>query len=486
MDIEAVLRYTPEVISLDNLSLSINNKNALKNFAPEVYSSLTGLDFNNSKTDLKGAIEIKPYPLTIRPKLSLALSQNKSIDYTFKGLKLAQTLTGSFVDQALQLNINTQALEGSIDTVINTQIDLSQMETDITKMKPIAIESNAQGLKIPKNKIQEILWEGESKKTESQPQVGEGDAQIPRSEEPIQLPKVFLTLKGNQIFIGDQEISYEAKVLAHKTSVSGKPIQLNYGSGVIKPQFTYTMQKNSGFSADFGVDFNKVEVTAFNAFFPPYLSNLKGNFQGRVKGNVSKGDDQLKYNIDADLIGKDGDLDKLNIAAILNPILNKVEILKGKLPAENNISTKFEKLQVKTNVNPDWIELKSLNMSGHKNISKLEMRGDISMKDQLSKLTGNLYTSQSAPEIKKLTGQTEIPFRLTGEGFAIYNPDIGYTTKKLLSYAGDKLKQDAAKSLSREKKKAEKEIKKKIESEVEKQKKKLEESLKDKLKGFKL
>ena len=289
----------------------------------------------------------------------------------------------------------------------------------------------------------------------------------------ILLPKAFLKITGENIKIDSEVISLDSGIDIGGTKVSSDNTSLVYGRGNITLDFETNIFNSQDIRNNLNISFNNVLVDAFNAFFPPYLSDLKGEFRGSVKGSINL-QETLKYKLNASATGKNGEMKNLNVMKFLKPTLEGIPMLKGKIPKKYNVSDKFETLQFSLIATESDNKILKLLLVGNNKDSKLDAKGNVSMIDKNSTIIGDIYVKELSNDIEQLTAQSNIPFKLSGEGFGLL-PNITYTTDKLATLVARQAT-----------KKAKKDIDKKIKKKGDDLKKKLEEELKKKLKGFSL
>lgn len=489
LELKMNIGYQKSSVNVTELDISIDPKKTISSFTPDLINSLKLVDFNDTRFKLRGDIALNLSPLKINPQLSFTTTKKIEASYVPQATILTG-ISGKVVGKEIVVKADSETLSGIVQTKIKTEFDPLNIPSEVTKFSPISIDLGINGLKISKSMIQNNLW----KNTKSASPEQSSKTSISEDADPgniVQFPPVDVSITGDKIYIADQMIKTNGTVTVRNNTIKANDLIFQYGKGKLKKSFETKIKTTKNIKTNFDLKFDNVEVSAFNAFFPPYLNDLKGKFIGKVNGNVLLAN-KVEYSISSKLQGRNGELKNLNIAAIINPILNDVSLLKGKLPKKQNISNKFDKLYSDINLDNRAIKVNRLEVNGHKKTFELITFGKVSMSENNSILTGTIYLQQNAKQLKKITGQSKIPFRLKGKGFAIYNPDLKYTTTELTKFTQKLLKKKAKSQLRKEKKKIQskikkekKKIKKKVDKEIKNQKKKLEDELKKKLKGIK-
>jgi len=488
--VDSKLTYQKNVIDLSEFSLKLDPTEAIKLVDKELFTFPSHVNLNGSKFVVNGMAKVKLDPLVVDPKIEF--KNDKKIDFDLSpGMKLENSISGKLIGQELKLDVISDILSGQVTTKVETKVDPLNMPSELEKFNPFYVDVKMADLKLSKAYLQAQLWEKPSKTqlTQENSSVIDND---PISQ--ISFPQVIMNMDGKRIFIADQEITMSGTINAQKKIVKTDDFILRYGKGKIMTSFETTIHHTKKIFNQFSLDFNNVELQGFNAFFPPFLNELKGEFDGKTQGQVHL-EKEMSYDIKAKLKGINGELKNFNLAQVLGPILSDLSLLKGKIPKTYNVSDRFEKVYVDVQATNANNLIKRFEMEGNKKESSVLASGNVSMINQKSKIDGQLYIMQSSKQMKDLTGQSKIPFRLSGLGFSI-TPELKYTTDRIAQMMQKRLGKQVSKKLNQEKKKLESKIKKevtkekqkiqkKIKKEETKIKNKLEDEIKNKLKGIK-
>jgi hypothetical protein len=448
-------------VSAKKIVLELVPEEAIKIFGESVKSPLRKVSFAGVKLKVLGGATLDLTKSHFYPDLKISTIKSVEIDAA-EGLTVFSTIDGVIQGESVSINVKNKTLNGVISANVSTSINPLNIPSDISKLKPIKVNINLSHLKVPRELLQNILW-GESTNKQNEIAV-EKKLEVTAKGEKVLLPKVTVKLSGDRILVGDQETSLKGKIVVFKDKISSKDILLKYGEGKLSTVFSTVIHNTSKITNEFKIILNQVDVSAFNALFPPFINDIKGKYNGIVKGNVNIGS-KINYTVNANITGVNGEIKKLNLKKILKPLIDKYA--KGKANSLKDFSNKFDSLKLSTLLTEKVAKLNSFEMIGYENSSRITAVGYISMIDKNSKVKGKLSSTSLTPILKKNTGLTEIPYLMRGEGYVLL-PNISYTAERLASGA-------AKEAVKKETKK----IKKKLKKEAEKK-------IKNLLKGFKL
>lgn len=459
-------------IKLSNINTRMFMGEIAKLLKNQIGPLMNDIDVSQTEVFLSGSINYDLSEGKIKPELSFESKKNMSINLV-KDMPILTKFSGKITEREITAQILNEILDGSITAKVSSKVDINSLPDEISKIPLVYTELSLSGLVISRKFIQETLY-AKSKKAEkkSNPQNGEFATEKVQATK-ILLPKAFLKITGENIKIDSEVISLDSGIDIGGTKVSSDNTSLVYGRGNITLDFETNIFNSQDIRNNLNISFNNVLVDAFNAFFPPYLSDLKGEFRGSVKGSINL-QETLKYKLNASATGKNGEMKNLNVMKFLKPTLEGIPMLKGKIPKKYNVSDKFETLQFSLIATESDNKILKLLLVGNNKDSKLDAKGNVSMIDKNSTIIGDIYVKELSNDIEQLTAQSNIPFKLSGEGFGLL-PNITYTTDKLATLVARQAT-----------KKAKKDIDKKIKKKGDDLKKKLEEELKKKLKGFSL
>lgn len=479
-----------DLLTVSKLNLRIKPENVLKLLPTENSASLKAVKLDDTEFVVEGNSTLELGSLSLAPNLVFYTTKNVTLDLG-SPLEVASIISGKLTNKNLNLEVKSTTLEGQILTKVETQIDPMNLPQEFNQYGPIKVNIALTDMKLSRRYLQDKLWGQKKNPSTSQNEPNPAESPENSSATKLLLPSVEVNLAGKRIFVADQEISLQGKINVQDDKIRSQEFDLRYGKGKVGTDFNILLVDSKNYNADFQLDFRDVQLAGFNAFFPQYLSELNGNFVGKVEGKIQIGN-ELNYNLLAKMRGTNGEMKDLDVVKIIGPLLSSINWLKGKIPEKQNVSNKFDKLYVDTQVTNQKIEINKLEVIGHKKEFDIGVSGKVSMLDGPSVLTGELYSQLIPKEFVKTFGLKKIPFRLKGTGFAIYQPDYDYTNKRLQKAGGKTLEKNAKQELKRAETKAKKMLKKEetkmkanIKKEEKKIKQKLEDELKNKLKGIK-
>jgi hypothetical protein len=178
-------------------------------------------------------------------------------------------------------------------------------------------------------------------------------------------------------------------------------------------------------------------LDGLNAFLPPSVKGVKGEFNGNVSGDAITSATSLTYSVNVGVQAKSGEIQGINFTDQIKGIVSKLPVLKDKMGGDKsyNIDGKFETMSLKgvfsekeylINDYKLTTDKKQAEISGSGKVSPPPTNGagelDFNLKDLSGKISGPL---------KQNTGLDVLPMKLVGNGFAL-SPDYEYTAKKVL------------------------------------------------------
>lgn len=492
LNLSSNIKFNKTNLDVSGLDIKIALNKVKKYIGKDLKSSLKILNLNNSSFNLKGDVGVNLEPFSLKPTLSFS----NTGDITVKpnnDISAGVNFNGSFDNNNLNMNVNSKVFGGSVKTNIKTYLDPMNIKTDLAQLSPINLDVKLANFKVSKSLIQKTLYSKSKEKTPEKEVVDN----TPGTK--IFLPDVKVNITGNKIYIDKKQLSMKGKIIAKGNNIRTDGMRFYYGKGYLSTKFNSTIKDTKNIDSKLNIFFDRVKVDAFNAFFPPYIKDIKGKFKGKIKGSLNLAK-KTKYNLKLQLKGYGGEMKGFNIAKIVGPMLNDIKLLKGKVPKTYNISDRFESLNVNVTASDKLVSIKKFSLVGNKKASRATAKGKLSMGKGKSDITGTVYIKQVAKEIRKHTRKKSIPYRLAGVGFGV-KPDLGYTLKKLgqsvlraqkqkvkkaIKKEVKKFKKNVKKEIARGKKKLKKNIsreKKKIKRNIAKEKKKAQKKAKDFLKS---
>jgi hypothetical protein len=428
LNLQSNINIKNDIVNAKDILIEIIPSEAINMFSPSITHSLKQIDFTDVKLKLLGSSTFNLKTQKINPNLKISTVKSIGVN-TFKGLTIGTKIEGHIKGEQISLKVNNDVMGGVVVAEVKTSLNPMKIPADISKLKPISVKVLLNNLKVPKEFLQDFLW---SEKKEKLVKVDQ-DTEVRLVKKGVQvlLPKVNIELIGERIKIADQEISLKGSINVDKKDIRSKGIILKFGQGKISTSFHTVIQNTKKIQNFFRIDLVKVDVSAFNAFFPPFINDIKGNYNGVVNGSLNL-QQKMTYKINASLVGIKGEIQKLDLKKMLKPLIDKYA--KGKADSLKDFSNKFDRLTVKALATDQKVVLNLFEMIGYKKSSMISASGHISMIDKKSKIRGKLSSKSLIETLKKSTGLTKIPYLLKGQGFVLL-PDIGYTAGKLASAA---------------------------------------------------
>ncbi|MDA8792682.1 hypothetical protein N9N67_05520 [Bacteriovoracaceae bacterium] len=501
-------------VEVRDFSSSLHLNKVAGYLPPEMVEQLKQINFQGSVIQTKGSVQVNLEPMKINPNLKIEMTKPVLLE-NIMGQKFSNSLMVSLKGKNVVSEVKTEGFEGVIITKVSTEVDPLNQSFELDKLSPILVDIDGSNLRLRKVFIQKMLYGGKKgagkaqEKSSGNNQAGSDNttpAPIDNTPgEKISLPKITTNIKFNQFFIGDELFNLDAKILANKNKANSEFFNFGIGAGKGSVGFNTLIKDTKNIDSDFKVNLKNINFNSFGAFLPPMLGGVSGFFHGQIDGKVQLMSSGLRYNINSDVSAVKGAFKDLDLAQFIMPLIDKVDLLKGKVKKEDLIlSDKFDTFAFKGNASEKRIKIEKLEFIGPPKTLEVKGKGKVSMKETDPSLVDLEYkdkTGQLTPHLKAV-GKDTLPIRLIGNGFVIL-PDHNYTIDKLAGEflknqfkakkkeAEAKLKAAAAKKkkeLERKAKKAadkkKKELERKAKKAAKKEKKKLEDKAKKALKGL--
>ncbi|MBC77449.1 MAG: hypothetical protein CME64_15705 [Halobacteriovoraceae bacterium] len=458
-------------------NISLSNLNfALKLQKVGEILNIDDISFNKSEFKLKGSTAINLERKRLRPGLSFSLT--KPIEINLKDQQVKTSLSGKYEGEVLSAKVKNELLSGVATLDLITKLNPMRFPDKLSSLSPIDMKLLVTNIVLEKSFIQDALYSEQEDKKENLEEEESGVAStspVNKSSSDVEFPPFNLKIEGKHIFVDKQEMLINGKVSGKGQVISTPKMQITYGGGSAHLDTKTTILKTDDINSRFKLELKKMDLRGLNAFLPPFLSEISGKYEGVVDGVFNK-KNEISYKVETDVSAFNGELKNLNLSSFVMPLLNKIPFAKGKVSSEKlNLTDRFDRLKIMATATERFIFLKQFSFYGNKNNAIIKADGKVGMAENLpSSIKASLIVKDIEEDVKKVTGQSDLPVLLKGNGFSIL-PEYKYTT--------DKIAERAAKAeISKQKKK----IRKKLDVE----KKKLEENLKNKakdlLKGFKL
>ncbi|MFT6630832.1 MAG: hypothetical protein ACJAS4_000774 [Bacteriovoracaceae bacterium] len=395
----------------------------LKGYLDEnLLDKIKALSFGTSKLVLNGRMLLKQKPLRIIPDLDFKSSQSIQMDLADFGT-ISTDFNGTLKDNEFNFSTNSTVFGGNILTSVKTKMDLNNSIIGISTLKPIDMTVTLSDFKVNKYKVQDVLYNNSNNAVESEV------TQDTNVAIPIELPHINLNVTGNRIMVANENLSFSADLHLKKNFVKSDNLIFRFGRGKSRITLNSTILSTDEFKASFTTLLKNFDVTSFNAFFPPYIKDIKGKFNGKLSGELSSTGKLINYKGKINITGKNGELKNLNLARAIGPMLGEIQILKGKIPDTYNYSDVFDSLSTKISFSNKEIKIRKFKLVGNKKTSEVISRGTISMVDNKSWISGQLYVKEFG--LQKLTGKKYLLYLLSGVGFGL-KPDLKYLTDQNL------------------------------------------------------
>lgn len=464
-----------EVLTLENLEANVNLKEAFKRLKLDLGELPKYLSLKQSVLKLNGKAKYEVASGRIEP--SFQYKVEKPIGFSLEGVDSKTSLNGSIESGLVSLFSQTKVFGGTVSTSLRLPVDINNPPKGLESLPRLDVNLDLQGFNVGRKLIQQTLY------SDTKPELKESvDDDQPAS--PIFIPNTVLAINGSNISVGGQAFSLNGTVTTGLGKVSSEKILFLLGKGKLLTKFNAQIETSKNVKSRFELYFKDIEVGAFNAFFPPMINDLKGNFLGEVKGSVVL-KDKLSFNINTNVRGINGQLRNFNLGKIVTPMLADIKLLKGKLPKSYKVSDGFKSLVVKANARENSINLNKFALVGNASKVKISSSGTLFLERKNSSLNGGLYVQEIAGEVKKYMGKSSLPYRVRGVGISGLRPDINYTTSQLEKRLRRNVKKQVSKRVIQEKKKMTKKFKKEVKKQQKKLQKNIKNEIKNKLKGIK-
>lgn len=459
-------------VSITNINFALQLERLSKVLSLD---SSDGVLFNKSAFALKGSAGLDLKKKTFSPGLSFMLT--RPLEFNTRGKQVKSSLNGSFEGRVLSAKVKNELLSGVATMDVVTKLNPMKLPEKLSAFEPVEMKLLVTNIVLEKPFIQSLLYSkaGNSKEVDSEDQEHSETSSESAVSSKIDFPPFKLKIEGKHIFIDKQEMLLSGEIKGKNQVVTTPQLKIRYGSGSAQLDSETKLKATDNISSNFNLNLKQMDFRGFNAFLPPMLSEVRGNYEGQIKGVVNS-KKTLTYNVESNLKASNGELKNLNLSSFIMPLIDKVPFAKGKVGADKlKVTDRFDKLSLNAKATEKYIFLNQFAFYGNNNNAIIKADGKIGMEDSLpSSIKASLLIKDIENDLKKTTGQSDVPVLLEGNGFSIM-PQYKYTTDKLTERAAkvEILKQ-----------------KKKIQKKVDVEKKKLEEKLKNKakdlLKGFKL
>lgn len=437
---------------LSELSTVINLKNLNSYLDESLKSSLKVVDLSQSSVEINGSAKVNLVKLAINPRLNIQIKDAISLSVV-KDIPIQAKLNASIVNNKINVKVINELLSGIVTSEVNTKLDLLNISSDLKKLNPIDVKILATNLKVSKAFIQSNFYKNNVKKS----QVTSNAKVIKQPAKKIILPKVNISLDGKNIFIEDKEVSFNSKIYSYNDEIVSKNFNIKLGKGLVTLPFKVKLKDSQNIFSNINITLKNINFESFNAVLPPFVSNVSGNFNGNVKGDINLLSEGLKYSLLVDLKATNGEVKDFKLKELVTGMFDGI---KDKFPKKAEVVTnRFKQLIVKVDANENLNKINTFKFTGDKNSFDLNLNGKLYMIPKESVLTGKLVEEKTKQELKSQTGFDYYPIKFSGKGMMLINPHPEYTIQKL---AGGMAKKQAKKVIKKETKKLEDKAKKEI------------------------
>jgi hypothetical protein len=449
---------------------SITNLSKIVKILPkEVRSELSALSVGKANLVVDGNLSYNLKTQKVYHNLSIAT--NSTMSYRFNEEEINFKINADYIDENLNLKVSSEILDANIVTEIATILAIDNLPNDMQTLKPFDIKVNVTNLKLTKSYIQQKLYIKNQVEKDADNDTATVVQEV--SKEKVHLPQATVKFTGKEIYVGDEEITFDIDLGLKNNELKTNHFILNWGKGKVSLESFVNFTNMDRYNGTFNTKLSKINFISFAALFPPYLKSIEGEFSGNATGKFSVAETK-KYDIRANFNAKDGQIEELDLREHIMPIIDNVQLLKGKINKNDLIrSGGFSSLSFDGNITEKKLIIKKINLTGQRGTADIKANGYVGMSALDSSEVYVVLVDKSEKLSKLLIseiGENELPLLLKGKGFILI-PDQNYTANKLLS-----------KKIAIEKKKIGEKVNKKIQNEkqkVEKVKKEIESKVKD-------
>lgn len=419
-----------------------------------------GVDLSKAKLTAKGGV-LYTEDKKINANLDFAISPG--IGYSKDGLTAVTAVNGTFKDKSLSVKIKTDAMNGSVNTLVDGDFDPNQ-KFDMNALK-LNVKVTANGLKIPEKLIREKLWAKKpNEEKPAAPPANEQPANAPGNENtgtaaaktaPAEAPKLIaanIALNWTNINVGGEDFSGRGRIITSANSLAVDNLNFKFGGGT--GDLTQTMKLGArNNESNFNFKVKDLNIGAFKAFLPPFIENFTGVCSGTFNGSATLSNAGLppRYDVNVAVDAKKGEIKKLNIAEYVNPILAKIPMLKDKV-SENSLKLdgNFETLALKGRFTSEAYNLASFNFIGIN--KRVEINGSGTLYPPATNKTSSMdvyfteTTGKVGDALEKNIGSRTLPLRLTGPGFTL-RPEYDFTLSRIAKGAAKTKGEEALKKV---------------------------------------
>lgn len=435
----------------------------------------------SASLNLGGGVSIKNSVIT--PNLSIDMKNPLTVNH--QGLNADVIMSGSVKGSKTNLKVSTSVLEGVIDLLVATNFNLNSKKPVQSRLKNTVVSVDISSVNITKQMLQDIIYAPKKEDSNTSNEEASKTASSSKAKEPQKkgtafvLPNAKINLNWNKVKVGTEETKGLVKVNVNNNVIKTNKYTINFGKGTIKGNESLTLGKTST-KGSFNLALNKIQFDSFQAMLPPQVTEVKGNFSGKINGKFFSGD-KVTYDVTTKLKAANGDLKGIDVNQYVQKVyglVEKLSFLKGKMPKKDvKVDGNFEIFELDGRFKHNHFDLKKVNFVGVN--KKVMMKGSGNIYPLPSKKEGRVFIDFKdqlglSKVMKKNVGTETMPLLFKGSGYAL-SPDYGFTAKKLAKVAyKSKGKKQVKKAVNKLKKKIFKtDDKKKVEEKLKNEAKKL-------------
>jgi len=427
--IEFDFKQSKDLIEVNKILVNLVLKDIMKMTGS---AAPAGLDLSRSNFIVEGSL--KKQGTNLVPNFNFKL--DPALETVFNELPISVNLGGSINNTKVKFTFKAKMLDGVVDGSATGDFNFSDPNLNMDKMAPIDIVIAASQLKITKDFIQKKMYAQTPAGAAGAPAEGQAAPVAAKAAEPAsKLPALNVKLEMNKIRIDDRDFNAKFLVTTRGNIVKTEKGEIFYSKG--KGSFTHTSTLAKKSKHVFAFKMENLLLDGLNAFLPPIVKGVKGEFSGNLSGEATTSPTTMTYSVNVGVQAKSGEIQGINFTDQIKGIVSKLPVLKDKMAGDKNyeIDGKFETMSLKgvfsekeylINDYKIVTDKKQAEITGAGRVSPPPTNGagelDFNLKDLSGKIAGPL---------KQNTGLDILPMKLVGNGYAL-SPDYEYTAKKVL------------------------------------------------------
>lgn len=428
--------------------------------------NLKGFNFNKSVLKVSGETEVLENG-TISPKLRLKVTP--SIIQNFNSQVMKHKLEASLIEKNFKSKLTSELFSGTMVAKMSAAIDLNKKMT-LENLPRFSSSVDLTNLSISKKFIQDTLYSTkEDDKRDEKSQRVIKDEKQGQERPPLALPPGSLSLRLTNINIAGEILSGEGLFELAPGYAATQKLNFTYSGGEGNLTHLTKIQTDS-YKHQFDFSLNSFNLSGVQAFLPPSLGAISGDFSMTAKGSAQTPaftQEQAQFDVVLSANGSKGKAQVLiNLEKKINDLIRNIPKLAKKLDSKKplELDGSFDSLAVRSKLTQKKYEFGELKFIGSGKRFRIDGKGDIYppglKKNSVMNFTYKESKGNLVAPLRELTGDNEIPLRLKGPGYNL-KPDYGHTAEILLKRA---LKSQGEKAIKKEAKKIESKLKDELEN----------------------